>query len=205
MIAHFARVLIVGTAAFCLGISSQAAEKDFSSKLVEGSVKFEKIQLPDEIKRINATSRELGEDWYVIEAKFDTKDDITEEVTVKFYTDMVDTLKEDKDNVVILTAEVTFINVRKGNGHLATAYLHPSAIQRYGGTSGSKGIKKANVHVDLLENGQSTGEGIDLRKEKDPAWYTSFTQVPGVLVTLKDSPFWPLEMLKFNQIKTNPR
>jgi len=205
MIAHFARVLIVGTAIFMLGVSLSEAEKDFSAKLVDASIKFDKIQLPEELRRVSAGTREVSEDWYVIEVKFDTKDEITEEVTVKFFTDMVDSLKEAKGNTVVLTSEVTFINVPKGNGHLATAYLHPSAVKRYGGTSGAKGIKKANIHVDLLENGQSTGPGIDFRQEKDANWYTSFPQLTGILVNLKESPFWPSELLKFNQIKATTR
>jgi len=210
MIAHFARVLIVGTAIFILGISPSEAEKGPTSRLVEGSIKFEKINLPDIFKSSgsgssSAAPKVLSEDWYVIEVKFDTEEELTEEVTVKFFTDMVDTLKEAKSSTVILTSEVTFINVPKGNGHLATAYLHPSAVKRYGGTGGAKGIKKANVHVDLIENGQSTGAGIDFRQEKEANWYTMFTQIPGILVNLKDSPFWPSETLKFNQIKATTR
>jgi len=205
MIAHFARVLIVGTASVFLGIFPAQAQKEPSAKLVVGSLKFDKIDLPSELKTVKAGAKELGEDWYSIEVKFDTTDDITEEITVKFYTDMIDTLKEGSGNTVVLTSETTFINVPKGNGHLATAYLHPSAILRYGGTTGKDGIKKANIHVELMENGRSAGPGMDLRPDNQANWYTSFTQVPGILVSVKDSPFWPYEILKFNQIKSSTR
>lgn len=205
MIAYFPRVLMVGAAFLWAGILSSPAQKQESAKLVEGSIKFDKVELPAEVRTAKPGSRELGEDWYSIEVKFDTTADLTEEITVKFYTDMIDTLKEGNANTVILTAEVTFVNVPKGVGHVATAYLHPSAILRYGGTTGKDGIKKANIHVDLMENGRSVGTGIDLRPDNQANWYTSFTQVPGVLVTLKDSPFWPSEMLKFNQIKSGSR
>jgi hypothetical protein len=205
MIAHFARVLIVGTASVFLGILPVQAQKEPSAKLVKGSIKFDKAQLPTEISKVSPGSKVLGEDWYSIEVKFDTTEDFTEEITVKFYTDMIDTLKEGNANTVVLTSETTFINVPKGNGHLATAYLHPSSILRYGGTTGKDGIKKANIHVELMENGRSAGPGEDLRPENQANWYTSFTQVPGVLLSLKDSPFWPYEMLKFNQIKSSTR
>ncbi|MDX6765798.1 MAG: hypothetical protein SFU85_03305 [Candidatus Methylacidiphilales bacterium] len=184
-----------------LAITSLVAQGQ-PARLVENSIKLEKATLPREAETATPGNRVLGEDWYVIEAKFDTTEELTEEITVKFYTDMVDTLK--KNETIILTSEVTFINVPKGNGHVATAYLHPAAVSRYGGSAGKDGIKKANVHVDLMENGRSNGPGLDLRKDQ-PNWFSSFPQVPGVLVNLKDSPFWPMEQRKFNQIKAATR
>lgn len=191
-------LVVVGTSAATL--TAQRAEAD--ALLIPNTIKMDKVQLPSEARKANAPVRELGEDWYVIEAQFETVPKLLEEVTVKFYTDMVDTLK-DGQPTVILTSETTFINIPAGKGHTATAYLHPTSVLRYGGKSGAEGIKKANVHVELLVGGRVVDK-LDMRKD-DPNWHTQFPPAPGVLIPLQDSPFWPFEALRFNQIKPSAR
>jgi hypothetical protein len=203
MIANFSKFSLFALGMFFPALGVLIAQPQGAALLTPGSIKIEKIDLPSEAKKGSPTIRELGEDWYMLEVKFDTEATLTEELTVKFYTDMVDTLKEGANNVVILTAETTYINIPKGKGHVAAVYLHPSSVLRYGGKSGAEGIKKANVHVDLMEGGRMV-DGLDMKKD-DPNWFTQYAPVTGVLMTLKESPFWPAEAQKFNQIKSTTR
>jgi hypothetical protein len=53
--------------------------------------------------------------------------------------------------------------------------------------------------VDILQNGRLAAQQD---KEKDDAnWYSSGLQVNSVLVPLIDSPFWPANARRVNQIK----
>lgn len=181
--------------------------------LQKGSIKLDKFQLPGDARRGGGspTTKELGEDWYAIEVKFDTTAPLTGEITLKFFTDMVDTLKKGdakEDPVVILTAETTYINVPAGRGHLAMVYLHPTSILRYGGIRGAEGIKKANVRVEAYEGGEKVDE-IDMKQEKTD-WVKAMQDegaalVPGVLLSPDQVAFQAFEITKFNQIKRATR
>ncbi|NJK91736.1 MAG: hypothetical protein HC904_07890 [Blastochloris sp.] len=61
-------------------------------------------------------------------------------------------------------------------------------------------MKKNNVHVDVFENGRMAAQ-----KDKNPDeanWYTTAAQLNSILINLVDSPFWPFEARRFNQIKS---
>jgi|GEM_PF-835927 len=191
-----------------LGVAGAQAPKFEPVLLQKGSIKLDKYQLPGEARRGgSATTKELGDDWYAIEVKFDTQAPLTGEITLKFYADMVDTLKRGdakEDPIVILTAETTYINVPAGRGHVAMVYLHPTSVLRYGGIRGAEGIKKANVRVEALEGGEKVDE-IDMKEEKTD-WVKDMqaqgaTLVPGVLLSPDQVAFHAFEVTKFNQIK----
>jgi hypothetical protein len=211
MIADLSRVLaVVGLVWGCL-VPLQAQTQTYEPGLLtKGSIKRDKIQLPREAQN-KGPIKELAEDWYAYEVKFNTTAPLTEELTIKFYTDMVDTLakgKENAESTVILTAETTYINVPAGTGHVAVVYLHPTSVLRYGGTRGQEGIKKANVRVELLEGGKKVDE-IDLKEEKTD-WVEALTKsgvvtVSGVLLSPENSPFWITDTQKINQIKRPTR
>ena len=145
--------------------------------------------------------KEYGEDWWAIDVKFSTEEEITEEIEVKVYLAAYDFLKDDA--FVILTAEETFINVLKGSEHRATFYLHPGSAVRYGGEKGMSSFGKTsgehNVHVEIFENGRLAAE-MDM-KDDDPNWFRSGSPVPDVLLRIKDTPWWPFESAAYSQIR----
>lgn len=169
----------------------QAAEKE-AVKIIE--IKVEAAVTPREVEG-NSLNKVLDESWHVIQVKFSTEEELSEEVQVKFFVEGADSKKEAQ--FVVLTSEVTFINVPKGD-HMAFVYLPPGSAQRYAGDKG-KDLKDFNVHVDILQNGRLAAQQD---KEKDDAnWYSSGLQVNSVLVPLIDSPFWPANARRVNQIK----
>ena len=171
-------------------------------------VKLEKISLPNEAGRSPAVAKELGEDWYMAEVHFSTPlskgssaDSIIEELQVKFYVDGLDSLKS--DTFVVLTGEQTYLNVPNGE-HYATMYLDPMSLIRYGGKKEqARGFKKSNFHAEILVAGKVEAQkSKNERTEKDdPNWFTQGQQLPGILIGLRESPWWPFEAKRYNRIK----
>lgn len=191
--------------------SLSAQSKPEPAFLQKGTIKFDKHTLSGDARRSTPGSKELGQDWWVIEVKFDTFAPLTDELTLKFTTDMVDTLKKQDDQAettVLLQGELTFLNVPQGKGHQAAMFLHPTSVIRYGGIRGQEGIRKANVRVELYEKGELV-DALDMKQEKDD-WVEvlkkqGITEVTGVLLRPDQVPFYAFEFLKFNQIKSVSR
>ncbi|MEM6885205.1 MAG: hypothetical protein AAF571_09245 [Verrucomicrobiota bacterium] len=146
--------------------------------------------------------KEYGDEWWAINVKFETKEEITEEIKVKVYFAGYDALKEDA--FVVLTGEVTFINVLEGKEHQATFYLHPGAAERFSGVDKrgkeiGESAGQHNVHVEIFEKGRVVTE-MDM-KDDDLNWFREGAPVPDVLLGVKDSPWWPYESLAYSQIK----
>jgi hypothetical protein len=186
-------ICLLATLILALTPSLWASEKD-SIKIIE--VKAEAAVLPKEVDS-GSVNKVLDESWHVIQVKFSTEDELIEEVQIKFFVEGEDS-KKDKQ-FVVLTSEVTYLNVTKGE-HMAYVYLTPGSAQRYAGEKG-KDLKDFNIHVDILENGRMAAQKD--KKEKDELnWYTSAQQVNSVLVSLIDSPFWPASARRVDQIKS---
>jgi len=185
---------------FYLGSSVHAQDKNVL--LDPADIKLEPKKL---ISRATGEAKgavkEYGEDWWSIDVKFSTEEEITEEVKVKVYLAAYDFLKDDA--FVILTAEETFVNVLKGVEHRATFYLHPGSAKRFGGEKGVQSFGRSsgehNVHVEIFEKGRLVAE-IDM-EDDDPNWFREGAPVPDVLIGVKNSPWWPFESLAYSQIK----
>jgi hypothetical protein len=157
-------------------------------------IKVDQANMPKEVEG-NSGNKVLDENWHAIEVKFSTEEELTDEVQVKFFVEAFDSKKDDQ--FVVLTSDVTFLNVPKGE-HIAMVYLAPGSALRYIGKRG-KNLKENNVHVDILENGRMTAQK-DVKPD-DANWYSSAQQINSVLVPLTDSPFWPSQARRVNQIK----
>lgn len=147
---------------------------------------------------------EYRKNWYMVDVKFSTEKDITEEITVKVYLEAYDFFKEEAEQpaFVILTSEVTFINVLKSDEHHATFYLHPGSAERYSGSKPARdfgGNKDYNVRVEISESRQPA-VGIDMF-EDEVNWFLQGQQVPDVLMSVEESPWWPFEAARYSQIK----
>ncbi len=145
--------------------------------------------------------KEYGEKWWSIDVKFSTEEEITEEIKVKVYLAGYDFLKDDA--FVILTGEVTFMNVLKGVDHRATFYLHPGSAKRFGGEKGIASFGRTsgehNVHVEIYEKGRLVSE-VDM-EDDDVNWFREGIPMPDVLLSVEDSPWWPFESQAYSQIK----
>jgi hypothetical protein len=184
--------------------SAYAQEKSGTAKILD--IKLERANLPGEV-RGQAVEQELNGDWFMVEAKFST-DVNAEQVQVKFYVEAVqDTFATEKETgeakekgaYLVLTGDQTYLNVPKGREHYAAMFLDPMSLIRYGGKDGVRAFRQLNVHVQV-----SMGANIDAEKDMkqdDAGWFDKGQQVSGVLIGLKDSPWWPSQTKRYNRVK----
>jgi len=187
--------------AFSMSTVSQA--QDSNVLLDSDNIKIEKKKL---IGRATGDAKpavkEYGDDWWSVDLKFSTTERITEEVKVKVYLAAYDSINGGED-FVVLTGEVTFINVLQGEDHRATFYLHPASAKRFGGEKEAESFGRTsgehNVHVEIFEKGRVVAD-IDM-EEDEPGWFRQGPPVSGVLISVEKSPWWPYESLAYSQIK----
>ncbi|MEM6601891.1 MAG: hypothetical protein AAF649_10935 [Verrucomicrobiota bacterium] len=196
----FAFIALTILSVFFLSPSSHGQDKNVL--LDAADIKLEEQKLPARARGDSKEAvKEYGEDWWAIDIKFSTEEEITEEIEVKVYLAAYDFLKDDA--FVVLTAEETFINVLQGSNHRATFYLHPGSARRFGGDKGIASFGRSsgdhNVHVEIFEKGRLVAE-MDM-KDDDPNWFREGAPIPDVLLGVKDTPWWPFESLAYNQIK----
>jgi hypothetical protein len=201
MNAALKRLIAVCCALLGLAVMAVHAQDAQGKGVRIDAIKFDTANLPGEV-RGNAAEQELNNPWYQIEVKFSTEAK-AEEVSVKFYIDAeADTFKEaaEKGKFLVLTGEQVYVNVPKGREHYAVMFLDPMSLVRYGGKDGARSFKKSNVHVQV-----TAGDDKD-EKDLTPGegdWFEQGQQVSGVLLGLKDSPWWPSQAKRFNRIKNN--
>jgi hypothetical protein len=186
--------------------SAYAQEKSGTAKILD--IKLDRTNLPGEV-RGQAAEQELNGDWFMVEAKFSTDID-AEQVQVKFYVEAVkDTFAAEKEAgatkekgaYLVLTGDQTYLNVPKGREHYAAMFLDPMTLIRYGGKDGARAFKQMNVHVQI-----SMGADIDAEKDMkqdDAGWFDKGQQISGALIGLKDSPWWPSQVKRYNRVKGN--
>lgn len=194
-------LLFLFIATSVIGAPAVYAEEE-NIVLDKKDIKLERKKVPGAATEGEEAVKEYGEDWWAIDFVFSTELELTEEITFKVYLTGYDQLDEDKP--VILTGEVTFINILEGKEHRGTFYLHPGAAERYSGLdygieSFGRDSGGYNVRVEIFEKGAFI-EGIDL-EDDDPNWHTQGTPLSDVLIGVKDSPWWPFEALSYSQIK----
>jgi hypothetical protein len=195
----FSTILIVN-------MGSLTVAQDKNIFLDSKDIKLEQIPLHSKYMETSAEIKAYGEDWWAIDIKFSTEAEITKEIKVKVYLAADDYFKEieGQDAYVILTGEVTFINVLEGSGHRATFYLHPGSARRYSGKDGTRSFGKTSaenyVYVEISENGRLVAEmGMD---DKAPVnWHRDGAPVPDVLLSVEKSPWWPFDSRAYNQVK----
>jgi hypothetical protein len=138
-------------------------------------------------------SSDVGQ-WLKVEFHYGTTPVLTtkylDEVQFKIWIEGLDLLAKNapvpgKGVAVVMTGEVTYVNVPAGKDLYGSFYVHPNTIGRYSSRDAEDFDRKFNIHVEAYVGGQLMDQ-IDKRKEKDPAWFkpilpTSFivrTNVP---------------------------
>ncbi|MDR1191649.1 MAG: hypothetical protein LBK60_08325 [Verrucomicrobiales bacterium] len=187
---------------FIVGIA-QAQNVQGKSVKIE-TIKFESVNMPNEV-RDNAAEKELNEPWYRVEVKFSTEEHAGD-VSVRFYVEAVDdTFKIDEDEggkkekkYLVLTGEQTYLNVPRGREHYAAMFLDPMSLVRYGGKNGARAIKDKNVFVQITVGEDKASKSL---RDDDDGWVDQCQQISGVLLGLKESPWWPSLARRYNRIK----
>ena len=205
MNASLGKLIVMCCLVMGLAVVTAHAQNVQGKSIKIDTIKFDTINLPAEA-RANAVEKELGEPWYMVEVKFSTEVD-AEDVHVKFYVEAVEDVFKIQEKgapadkkYLVLTGEQTYLNVPKGREHYAAMFLDPMSLIRYGGKDGARGFKQKNIYVQITAGDDKAGKNL---KDDDDGWYDQGQQISGVLMGLKDSPWWPSQVRRYNRIKSS--
>lgn len=161
--------------------------------------------------------------WLRIDVPFQTKKKITPELKFKFYLEGYEVMEEEgaaknSEKFVVLTGDAFFRDVPKGDKHLAGVFLPPASVTRFSGLKPNGEMdwadRKLNLRVEAIDSGLPCENVFDLMTEKDkgpsgrggkkdPDWHKSAEaqEVPGALLSVQDTPFWPKDYKRYPQPK----
>jgi hypothetical protein len=126
--------------------------------------------------------------WLEVEVDYEVKAQEIDELTFKFIA-----MVEKK----LLTGEVTYINILKGQDHYAVMYISPKALEKL---TGGKAVTPGtidNVWVEVSRQGQVLGVAA-FRNAPIP----NAPQLSGFFVNKSQTPFAPLFYDRYEEIKT---
>lgn len=161
--------------------------------------------------------------WLRIDVPFATRERITPECKFKFFLEGYEVEEgsagsKDSEKFVVLTGEVTYRDVPRGDKHYAGIFLPPSSVMRFAGLKPNGendwGGRKMNLRVEAFDQGAPLEEVFDLQADKekglsgrggkkDPAWHQAADarEIPGALLPVIETPFWPKDYKRYPQLK----
>jgi len=161
--------------------------------------------------------------WLRIDVPFQTKKKITPELKFKFYLEGYEVIDAEEgagksEKFVILTGEVNYRDIPKGEKHFAGLFLPPASVVRFCGTKANGEMdwsqKNLNLRVEAFEGGAPCESLFDLMSEKekgpsgrggkkDPEWHKSADaqEIPAALLPIQETPFWPKDYKRYPQPK----
>jgi len=213
-------------------VSAEGQEKE-KPNLVFGKtqdLEIELVTVPDSVGSggkpvpTGADSKSSQEGrWLRIDVPYATDKKITPEVKFKFFLEGYEVVEgakgaKDTEKFVVLTGEVTYRDVPKGEKHFAGIFLPPSSALRFAGLKPSGEAdwsgRKMNLRVEAVDQGTPVEEFFDLQGDrdkglsgrggkKDPEWHKTADaiEVPGALLPIVETPFWPKDYKRYPQHK----
>ncbi len=129
--------------------------------------------------------------WMRILIQFATDPEWIDEVRLDCYV----LLREgNTDN--LLTGSVTCTDVQEGRGHVASLYVPPNTLERYGGRARGVAIEGYYQNTVVTEY---SAPGSSRR------WWQDYTGIPDTMVTWHHTPFLRDGVERFEQIKAQGR
>jgi hypothetical protein len=168
-------LLLAGTAVAQTRRAPAAAAADDNVRLRElgwqgGSSKIETPQYDTTASR-GVTKR--GEWWQFI-VQYDTKEEWTDELTFDFHVLGLGAV-EGKKAYSYYTIRVSYIDIAKGRGHLATVFLRPNTIERYG--------MPVAFAVEIHHKGEMIAQESEAATKLSKVWWKDPNVVDSALVT----------------------
>lgn len=127
--------------------------------------------------------------WVLVEFSYtvtpENRGEYLEEVQFKANIEGDAATKDDrKQQPVILTGEVTYMQVPAGKG-FGSLYISPDVATRY---HIEQNLSKFNVNVQAYVGGQMV-DTKDKRKENDPNWFAPYKSISGLVMNKTQSVF----------------
>ena len=202
-------------------VFGKSTEAEITGDRVPGSVASGSLASKEPVLKDPKTSQD-GE-WLRIDVPFSTSKKITPEIKFKFLLEGYEVVEaeaggKDTEKFVVLSGEITYRDVPQGTKHFAGMFLPPSSVVRFAGLKANgqedwKG-KRMNLRVEAWDQGNLVEEPFDLQAEKekgssgrggkkDPDWHKAADaqEVPGALLPINETPFWPKDYKHYPQLK----
>jgi hypothetical protein len=221
---------LLATGAWLVPTDAQEKEKPNVSFGKTQDLEIDLVTVPDSVGSggkpapTGADSKSSQEGrWLRIDVPFATEKKNTPEVKFKFFLEGYEVVEgekggKDTEKFVVLTGEVTYLDVPKGGKHYAGIFLSPASTMRFAGLKPNGEAdwsgRKMNLRVEATDRGTPVEEFFDLQGDrdkglsgrggkKDPEWHKAADaqEVAGVLLPVTETPFWPKDYKRYPQPK----
>lgn len=221
---------LLATGAWLVPTDAQEKEKPNVSFGKNQDLEIDLVTVPDSVGSggkpapTGADSKSSQEGrWLRIDVPFATEKKNTPEVKFKFFLEGYEVVEgekggKDTEKFVVLTGEVTYLDVPKRGKHYAGIFLSPASTMRFAGLKPNGEAdwsgRKMNLRVEATDRGTPVEEFFDLQGDrekglsgrggkKDPEWHKAADaqEVAGVLLPVTETPFWPKDYKRYPQPK----
>ncbi len=115
--------------------------------------------------------------WWQFSVQYDTKEEWTDELTFEFHVLGLGQI-EGKKAYSYYTTRVSYIDIPKDRGHLATVFLRPNTIERYG--------MPVAFAVEIYHKGEMVAQETEAATKLSKVWWKDPNVVESALVTKRD-------------------
>lgn len=142
----------------------------------------------------------LPQEWWCIGVSYDSAPDWIDELTFQYHV-LAQTKVDGKKAFSLYKTRIAYIDIEKGRNHLATAYLRPRTVKRYG--------EPVAVTVQVYHKGDMVAEVAEARAKLPQSWWTesrvidseSLTVRDGYLLNRAQTPFMLVDIDSYETIK----
>jgi len=113
-------------------------------------------------------------EWWQFSVQYDTKEEWTDELAFEFHVLSLG-LIDGKKAYSYYTTRVSYIDIAKGRGHLATVFLRPNAIERYG--------MPVAFAVEIHHKGEMIAQETEAATKLSKVWWKDPNVVDSALVS----------------------
>lgn len=166
-------------AAVAAAAAPTAAKEKVAIKKIEGIGSAARIKTPVYTVTVSDNNNNLAaREWARILVRFDTDADWTDELLFHYYVQVRNT-KTNKD--MLFTGDFTYLDLPKGKGHLATVFLRPATLERFGDVVG--------IAVEIEAKGEKVAQASV--PDAPSGWWliSKAPKVSGVLLERSQTPF----------------
>lgn len=191
----------------------------FSFSLIPGTtqaqdaaVKFDKVEAefgqPPNVGAKGLPRARSPKNWMIVNFNYESfpyeGQDFLDEITFKVYIEGAE--KEDakdRDGVtVVLTGEVTYINIPAGKDINGVFFVNADAVERY---DIERKTNTFNIRVEAMEKGKLADFVEKNRREDSEDWFTAYGKKEGLVLNQNQSPWVSSSVSAFPQIKMDKK
>jgi hypothetical protein len=201
------RVFVVCVAATVLAAPAALGQRDDNARAegrqlkirkLAGAVNRDRVLTPYYNTSVSRGSRE-AEEWAQLSVEYMTAPEWIDELVIEFHAMTLKRVKG-KNAYSLYRKVVRYIDVERGRDHVATAYLRPAALKRYGDV--------VAVAVEISVGGRKEDEASQKRAQKLPDdWWRnpavteseSVALRQGYLLDRSESP-WALINVDYHEV-----